>query len=79
MGYYSLNSDFIIQNFYVSIIYYTRRKNILDKKLEIELGPRVFGRGIKIYHNNIIVNDGLIVSDDCELDGDNYLENKGLG
>lgn len=74
-GYYSLNSDSIIHK--LLCFHYTRKKNILGEKLGIELGPSVFGRRIKIYHNNIVVNGGAIIGDDCELYGDNCIGNKG--
>lgn len=74
-GYYLLNSNSIIHK--LLSLYYTRKKNILGEKLGIELGPNVFGRRLKIYHNNIVVNGGAIIGDDCELYGDNCIGNKG--
>lgn len=74
-GYYSLHSNSILNKFL--FLYYTRKKNILGEKLGIELGPNKFGRRLKIYHNNIVVNGGVIIGDDCELYGDNCIGNKG--
>ena len=56
---------------------YFRRKNVLGEKLGIELGPNEFGRRLRIYHNNIVVNGGAVIGDDCELYGDNCIGNKG--
>lgn len=56
---------------------YQRKKNILGQKLNIELGTDHFGRRLRIYHNNIVVNGGAIIGDDCELYGCNCIGNKG--
>lgn len=58
-------------------LYYRRKKNILGEKLHIELGPEEFGRRLRIYHNDIIVNAGAVIGDDCELYGNNCIGNKG--
>lgn len=74
-GYYSLHSNSVFKKIWH--LYYIRKKNILGEKLGIELGPNEFGRRIRIYHNNIVVNGGAIIGDDCELYGDNCIGNKG--
>ncbi|WP_143482288.1 hypothetical protein [Pseudoflavonifractor sp. An176] len=60
-------------------IIYLRKKNILGKKLNIELGPDEFGRRLRIYHNDIVVNAGAVIGDDCEFYGNNCIGNKGSG
>ena len=77
VGYYCLHSGSLINK--IRFLYYSRKKNILGEKLGIELGPNEFGRRIRIYHNNIVVNGGAIIGDDCELYGDNCIGNKGAG
>lgn len=74
-GYYTLNSNTIINK--LLRFYYIRKKNILGEKLDIELGPNIFGRRLRIYHNSIVVNRGAVIGDDCELYGDNCIGNKG--
>lgn len=74
-GYYFLHRSSLISK--MRFLYYSRKKNILGEKLGIELGPNEFGRRIRIYHNNIVVNGGAIIGDDCELYGDNCIGNKG--
>ena len=74
-GYYFLHSNSLMNKIW--FLYYSRRKNVLGEKLGIELGPYEFGRRIRIYHNNIVVNGGAIIGDDCELYGDNCIGNKG--
>lgn len=74
-GYYSLHNSSIFNKF--MCLYYARKKNVLGEKLGIELGPSEFGRRIRIYHNNIVVNAGAIIGDDCELYGNNCIGNKG--
>lgn len=75
VGYYFLHSNSLINK--IRFLYYSRKKNILGEKLGIELEPNEFGRRIRIYHNNIVVNGGAIIGDDCELYGDNCIGNKG--
>ena len=58
-------------------IYYTRKKNKLGQKLNIELQLSEFGRRLKIYHGNIIINGYSKIGNDCELHGNNCIGNKG--
>lgn len=37
-------------------IYYDRKKNKLGQKLNIELAPNEFGRRLRIFHGNVVVN-----------------------
>lgn len=74
-GYYSLHSNSMLKK--ILQMYYVRKKNVLGEKLGIELGPNEFGRRLRIYHNNIVINGGAIIGDDCELYGDNCIGNKG--
>lgn len=74
-GYYATNNNSILNKFLC--IYYSRKKNILGSKLNIELGPAQFGRRLKIYHNNIVINYAAVIGDDCELYGSNCIGNKG--
>lgn len=75
VGYYSLYKKSVFKR--VLYLYYLRKKHILGEKLGIELGPNEFGRRIRIYHNNIVVNRGTIIGNDCELYGNNCIGNKG--
>lgn len=74
-GYYALNQDSLINR--VLAIYYARKKHMLGEKLNIELGPAKFGRRLKIYHGNVVVNYAAIIGDDCEFYGSNCIGNKG--
>ncbi|MBQ8741135.1 MAG: hypothetical protein IJY79_06265 [Clostridia bacterium] len=76
-GYYHLHSKTLLDK--LLLVYYTRKKNVLGEKLNIEFGPSEFGRRIKIYHSNIVVNAGAVIGDDCELHGNNCIGNKGAG
>lgn len=58
-------------------LYYNRKKNILGQKLNIYLMPNEFGRRIRIYHGNIIINGNCTIGDDCTFYGNNCLGNKG--
>lgn len=74
-GYYSLNNNSLHEKIFC--LWYTRQKNVLGEKLHIELGPATFGRRLRIYHNDIVVNAGAVIGDDCELYGNNCIGNKG--
>ena len=75
VGYYYSYQDTIWGK--ILLIFYKRKKNALGEKLNLELGPYKFGRRLKIYHNNIVVNAGAVLGDDCELYGNNCIGNKG--
>ncbi|MBO5525553.1 MAG: hypothetical protein J5993_02260 [Clostridia bacterium] len=75
IGYYSLHQKSILGK--ILLAFYSRKKNILGEKIHIELGPNIFGRRLRIYHNDIVVNVGAIVGDDCELYGNNCIGNRG--
>lgn len=75
VGYYSSCHDTILGR--IQLWYYKRKKNKLGERLGIELGPNEFGRRLRIYHNNIVINAGAIIGNDCELYGNNCIGNKG--
>lgn len=56
VGFYNSNPNTLIKKMLLAI--YTRKKNVLGEMLNIELGPYEFGRRLRIYHNNIVVNGG---------------------
>lgn len=73
--YYSQNRKSFIN--FCLYMYYTRKKNMLGTKLNIELDPTEFGRRLKIYHGNIVVNGNCKIGNDCSLYGDNCIGNNG--
>jgi serine O-acetyltransferase len=74
-GYYRLHHDTLIEK--ALFVIYARKKNLLGERLNVEFGPSEFGRRLKIYHGNIVVNAGAVIGDDCELYGNNCIGNKG--
>lgn len=74
-GYYRLHHDTLAGKLLYA--WYARKKNILGERLHIELGPAEFGRRLKIFHNDIVVNIGAVIGDDCELYGNNCIGNRG--
>ena len=57
---------------------YSRRKNILGRKLGIEMWENTFDKGLLIYHaGNIVVNGGARIGKNCRLHGDNCIGNDG--
>lgn len=58
--------------------YFCRRKNILGRKLGIELNERTFDKGLIIYHTQGIVVNGLaVVGENCHLHGNNCIGTNG--
>lgn len=59
-------------------LYYERRKNILGRKLGIEIEANCFGKGLTIWHaGNIVVNAAARIGDNCTLHGGNCIGNTG--
>lgn len=60
-------------------LWYWRRKNILGRKLGIEIWDNCFDVGLMIYHaGNIVVNGNAKIGKNCKLHGSNCIGNKGL-
>jgi serine O-acetyltransferase len=59
-------------------VIYEGRKNRLGMKLGIEIGPNCFGRGLNLYHSNVVINPAVRVGDNCSLHGANCIGNNGL-
>lgn len=54
-----------------------RKKNQLGAILGIEITPKFMGKGVRICHQNVIING--IVGDNCVLHGHNVIGNKKSG
>lgn len=76
-GYYQIHHETLISK--LLLVVYAKRKNVLGEKLNIEFGPSQFGRRLRIYHRDIVVNAGAVIGDDCELYGNNCIGNRGSG
>ena len=77
-GYYYIKRN---KNIAYAFLYlwFCRRKNILGKKLGIELEEYSFERGLTIYHTNgIVVNGFSRIGKNCKLHGNNCIGNNGL-
>ena len=59
-------------------VLYEGRKNRLGMRLGIEIGPNCFGKGLNLYHSNIVINPAVHVGDHCSLHGANCIGNNGL-
>lgn len=59
-------------------VYYEGRKNRLGMRLGIEIGPNCFGKGLNLYHSNIVINPGVKAGEGCSLHGANCIGNNGL-
>lgn len=58
---------------------YRRKKNILGRKLGLELWENSFSAGLKIAHaGNIVVNGHCKIGENCILHGSNCIGNSGL-
>lgn len=59
--------------------YYKRRKNILGRKLGLEMWENTFDSGLLIEHcGNIVVNGHSRIGKNCILHGSNCIGNNGL-
>ena len=68
------------QNIVHKLLYawYRRKKNILGRKLGIEMWENTFDSGLQIYHcGNIVVNGGARIGKNCKLHGSNCIGNNG--
>ena len=69
------------QNFFHKFLYILcrRKKNILGRKLGIEMSENSFDVGLLIYHSgNIVVNGYARIGKNCKLHGSNCIGNNGL-
>ena len=55
-----------------------RRKNVLGRKLGVEMWENTFDTGLLIYHcGNIVINGGSRIGKNCKLHGSNCVGNNG--
>lgn len=73
--YYKNNRNKIINK--LKMIYYGRKNNMYVNKYNLELYGR-FGKRMKIYHNNIIINSNASLGDNVILHGNNCIGNNGI-
>lgn len=74
-GYYHSQSDFLNKLIYV---YYHRKRNVLGRRLGLEIWPETFAEGLRIEHaGNIVVNGHARVGRNCILHGSNCIGNSG--
>lgn len=59
-------------------VLYEGRKNRLGMRLGIEIGPNCFGKGLNLYHSNVVINPAVRAGDRCSLHGANCIGNNGL-
>jgi serine O-acetyltransferase len=63
---------------WLASMFYEGRKNRLGMRLGIEIGPNCFGKGLNIYHGNLVINSDVRVGENCSLHGANCIGNNGL-
>lgn len=74
---YHRNNDGLIHK--ALYVFYKRRKNVLGRKLGIEMGHNCFDAGLLIYHaGNIVVNGNAKIGKNCKLHGSNCIGNNGF-
>ena len=55
---------------------YRKRKNVLGRKLGIEMWENTFDQGLQIFHaGNIVINGKARIGRDCKLHGSNCIGN----
>ena len=58
--------------------FYGVRANRISSKYNLELYGK-FGRNLRIWHGNIVINGDAVIGDNCEFHGNNCIGNKGSG
>jgi len=59
-------------------LYYRRRKNIIGRKIGIEIWENTFDKGLCIFHpGTIVINGNARIGKNCKLHGDNCIGNDG--
>lgn len=58
-------------------LYYERKKNRLGLRMGIEISPNCFGKGLSLWHGNIVVNNNARIGEYCTLHGANCIGNNG--
>lgn len=59
----------------IEFIYYSRKNNLLGRRNNLELYGK-FGKCLKIYHSNIVINKKAVLGDNVVLHGNNCIGNK---
>ena len=59
-------------------VIYEGKKNRLGLRLGIEIGPNCFGKGLNLYHSNVVINPAVRAGENCSLHGANCIGNNGL-
>lgn len=70
-GYYKENRKSFKNK--ILCIYYMRKKNKLGLKLNVDIAPSYFGRNLRIWHGNIVINYDAKIGDNCQLHGNNCI------
>ena len=60
----------------IKMIYYGRKNNRYAMRYNIEIYGK-FGKCLKVYHNNIVINDKAIIGNNVVLHGNNCIGNNG--
>jgi len=58
--------------------YYITKKNKLGEQLGFEMTTKNIGKGLLMYHYNVVINGSSIIGENCHLHGDNCIGNSGL-
>jgi serine O-acetyltransferase len=59
--------------------WYCRKKNLLGRKLGIEMNEKSCDKGLTIYHTQgIVVNGDAVIGENCKFHGNNCIGNNGL-
>lgn len=61
----------------LSYLYFVSKKNRLGEKLGFEIGTENIGRGLLIYHYNVVINGHSKIGENCHLHGNNCIGNDG--
>lgn len=60
----------------ILFFYYTKKRNALGNKLNLEINTEDFKKCLMIYHKNIVINPKAVIGENCKLHGNNCIGSK---
>lgn len=63
--------------YYLLYLYFVRKRNILGRKLGLEVGTYNTQKGLLMFHFNNVINDKSVIGKNCHLHGNNCIGNDG--
>src|SRR5699024_4182549 len=75
---YHINNVYNNKLHLLMYFFYTARKNRLGNKINLNVHENCLGKGVTIYHTDIVINFGSFIGDYSKLHGSNCIGNNGI-